>query len=118
MEIHLMSSCLLLNSRLTPEASTTPQLVHSIGRRCLGTPLSLILVFFVFLGGWNLNCKKEIFLSQKVNNFQVIRGKQTKGEEDPKCIIFDINPLSFERGFIPMMRLILSENLDFFTASH
>lgn len=85
MEIHLMSSCLLLNSRLTPEASTTPQLVHSIGRRCLGTPLSLILgVFFCFLGGVESELQEGDFLSQKVNKFQVIRGKQTKWEEDQK----------------------------------
>lgn len=88
MEIHLMSSCLLLNSRLTPEASTTPQLVHSIGRRCLGTPLSLILgVFFLFFwGGWGVESELQEgdFLSQKVNKFQVIRGKQTKWEEDQK----------------------------------
>lgn len=84
MEIHLMSSCLLLNSRLTPEASTTPQLVHSIGRRCLGTPLSLILGFFLFFGGVESKLQEGDFLSQKVNKFQVIRGKQTKGEEDQK----------------------------------
>lgn len=93
MEIHLMSSCLLLNSRLTPEASTTPQLVHSIGRRCLGTPLSLILGgFFCFFwgggggGGWGVESELQEgdFLSQKVNKFQVIRGKQTKWEEDQK----------------------------------
>lgn len=86
MEIHLMSSCLLLNSRLTPEASTTPQLVHSIGRRCLGTPLSLILGFFFlfFGGGVESELQEGDFLSQKVNKFQVIRGKQTKWEEDQK----------------------------------
>lgn len=82
MEIHLMSSCLLLNSRLTPEASTTPQLVHSIGRRCLGTPLSISNL--VIFGGVESELQEGDFLSQKVNKFQVIRGKQTKGEEDQK----------------------------------
>lgn len=84
MEIHLMSSCLLLNSRLTPEASTTPQLVHSIGRRCLGTPLSLILGWGGGGGGVESELQEGDFLSQKVNKFQVIRGKQTKWEEDQK----------------------------------
>lgn len=78
MEIHLMSSCLLLNSRLTPEASTTPQLVHSIGRRCLGTPLSLILGFFVFFGGVESELQEGDFFVTKGQQFSGYQRKTDK----------------------------------------
>lgn len=42
------------------------------------------LGFFCFFGGVESELQEGDFLSQKVNKFQVIRGKQTKGEEDQK----------------------------------
>lgn len=99
MEIHLMSSCLLLNSRLTPEASTTPQLVHSIGRRCLGTPLSLILGgFFLFFwggGGWNLNCKKEIFCHKRSTNFRLSEENRQNGKRIKRKRVYTNDEVNF-----------------------
>lgn len=80
MEIHLMSSCLLLNSRLTPEASATPQLVHSIGTRCLGTSLSISNLFFFVLVESEL--QKKGFCHKRSTIFKLSDEKQTNGKED------------------------------------
>lgn len=99
MEIHLMSSCLLLNSRLTPEASTTPQLVHSIGRRCLGTPLSISNLGFVCFFGWNLNCKKEIFCHKRSTNFRLSEENRQKGKRIKRKRVYTNDEVNFIREF-------------------